>query len=75
MSTADIAHVLGFVAFIWAVYLLEMRTGRRVDDAQAMLDKAIVHRRAMREAMVLAEYGARDEAYQVLDEAFEDEPV
>jgi len=73
MSTADIAHMAGFVGLIWLVYFAERRVSRRMQEAQALLDRAIFHRRAIREAMVLVKYGARDEAYQLLTEAFDDE--
>ena len=73
MTISDIAHITGFVGFIWLIYFAEQRVSRRMQTAQAMLDKAMAHHRAIREAMVLVQYGARDEAYQVLNEAFEDE--
>ena len=75
MTMMGAIHVLAFIGVVWGLYFLDLHVTRRMREAQALLDKAIYHRRIIREALLLSQYGARDEAVQLINEAFEDEPA
>lgn len=65
MSLVDAIHLASFFVIIWGAYFIDRNITRRMNEVLAQ-------RRAMREAILLAQYGAKEEAIELLNENFKD---